>query len=77
MEYKFVIPDEWIEIYLKHSLLALSASNAIAVEGYGAQFLTAVNGSYSAIVGLPMFELRQALSDVGFFGPAMVTSNGD
>jgi len=65
-EYIFNIPDQWIEVYLKNSL-GLSASNAIAVEGFGAQFLQVVHGSYSTIVGLPMFELRQALEELGFF----------
>jgi len=64
--YRFCIPDEWIDIYLERSP-GMRASNAIAVEGYGAQFLQEVEGSYSTIVGLPMFELREALSEIGFF----------
>jgi septum formation protein len=64
--YVFAIPDHWIEIYLD-TTIALSASNAIAIEGYGAQFLKSIDGSYSTIVGLPMFELREALEEVGFF----------
>ena len=64
--YKFSIPDEWIEIYLETSI-GLHCSNAIAVEGYGAQFLKEVQGSYTTIVGLPMYELRQELQKVGFF----------
>lgn len=64
--YRFVIPDNWIERYLEHSW-AMIASGAIAVELYGAQFLESVDGSYSAVVGLPMFELRQALEEVNFF----------
>ncbi len=65
-EYQFVIPDEWIDIYLEKSL-GLKASGAIAVEGFGAQFLKTISGSYSTIVGLPMFELREALERIGFF----------
>lgn len=65
-EYIFNIPDTWIDLYLKNSL-GLSASNAIAVEGFGAQFLQIVHGSYTTIVGLPMYELRQALEEFGFF----------
>lgn len=65
-EYVFNIPDAWIDIYLKNSL-GLSASNAIAVEGFGAQFLQIMHGSYTTIVGLPMFELRQALEELEFF----------
>lgn len=65
-EYQFIIPDEWIDNYLENSI-GLSCSNAIAVDLYGAQFLKAVHGSYTTIVGLPMFELREALAQLGFF----------
>jgi septum formation protein len=65
-EYLFVVPDAWIERYLEHTI-SLSVSNAIAIEQYGNQFLKEVRGSYSTIVGLPMFELRQALERIGFF----------
>lgn len=65
-EYLFEIPDEWIDLYLEKSL-ALQASGAIAIEGFGAQFLKSVHGSYSTIVGLPLFELREALEKIGFF----------
>jgi septum formation protein len=65
-EYQFIIPDHWIEPYLDKTM-ALSASNAIAVEDFGVQFLKMVDGSYSTIVGLPMFELREALEELGFF----------
>ncbi|HRN77895.1 MAG TPA: Maf family protein [Candidatus Dependentiae bacterium] len=64
--YIFDIPDEWIDIYLERSI-GMQTAGAIAVEGYGAQFLKMVDGSYPAIVGLPMFELRHALEKVGFF----------
>jgi septum formation protein len=65
-EYLFDIPDEWIDIYLEKSI-ALNTAGAIAVEEFGAQFLKIVHGSYSAIIGLPLFELREALAKLGFF----------
>jgi septum formation protein len=74
-EYAFIISDEWIDIYLNNSELAFSASNAIAIEGYGNQFLQTVYGSYSTIIGLPLFELRLALSSLGFFGPSFVVNS--
>ncbi len=43
------------------------ASGAVAIEDYGAQFLKTVDGSHSAIIGLPLFELREALDELGFF----------
>lgn len=65
-EYAFVIPDQWIDIYIDNSS-ALSVSNAIAIEEFGAPFLKTIHGSYSTVVGLPMYELREALEEVGFF----------
>jgi len=64
--YRFVIPDHWIDRYLEHSW-AMIASGAIAVEFYGAQFLQWIDGSYTTVMGLPMFELRQDLEKLGFF----------
>ncbi len=65
-EYIFNVPDQWIETYLDNSP-GLQASNAIAIEEFGGQFLYEVRGSYTTIVGLPMYELRQALEQYGFF----------
>lgn len=62
----FCVPDEWIDVYLEKSW-GLKASGAIAIEGYGIQFLKEIDGSFSTIVGLPMFELREALQEIGFF----------
>jgi Nucleotide-binding protein implicated in inhibition of septum formation len=64
-EYEFMVPDESLDAYFTN-VLALNCANAIAIEGYGNQFLRRVNGSYSTIVGLPMFELREALGQLGF-----------
>ena len=64
--YLFDIPDDWIETYLQQTL-AQQCAGAIAVEGFGSQFLQLVEGSHSAIIGLPLFELRQALATLGFF----------
>lgn len=65
-EYLFYVPEYWLERYIEDSR-TFTSSNAIAVEVYGSQFLKEVNGSYSTIVGLPMFEVREALDKLGFF----------
>lgn len=65
-EYLFQVPDAWLDAYLADSL-GLSGSGAIGIEEYGNLFLKALNGSYSAVIGLPLFELRQALEKLGFF----------
>lgn len=65
-EYSFIVPDNWIDTYLAKSA-SYRSSGAIAIEGFGAQFTRDIKGSYSTIVGLPMFELREALEKIGFF----------
>jgi septum formation protein len=64
--YRFCVPDAWIDRYLDHSM-GLNAAGAIAIEGYGSLFLESVEGSYTTIVGLPLFELRCELERSGFF----------
>lgn len=64
--YEFIVPDEWIENYLTISF-GLNCSGAIAIEDYGGLFLKMVQGSYTTIVGLPLFELREQLEEIGFF----------
>ncbi len=36
-------------------------AGAYAIQGLGAQFVTHLSGSYSAVMGLPLFELSRAL----------------
>lgn len=69
--YIFDIPDDWIERYFELSIASgisyMQLSGAVAVEEFGAQFLKTINGSYTAVVGLPMYELREALIEFEFF----------
>ncbi len=64
--YVFEVPDNDIETYFSKTG-ALETAGSIAIEGYGLQFLKSVQGSYTGIIGLPLFELRQALEKLGFF----------
>jgi len=63
---EFIIPDDDIEQYLKKEPGAMYASGGSIIEGFGGQFLKSLNGSYSAVMGLPLFELRQALRSMNF-----------
>lgn len=65
-EYEFDIPDTLIDLYLEQ-VPYQDLSGGISIEGFGAQFLKYIHGSYTTILGLPMFELRHALTDIGFF----------
>lgn len=62
----FDVPDSWLEIYLEQPFI-YSSAGAIFIEDFGAQFVKEIKGSYSAIQGLPMYQVRQALTDIGFF----------
>lgn len=65
--YELDLPDHWIERYLENKPDYLSIAGAIDVKGYGQQFIKRVEGCYGTVVSLPLFELRQALEDIGFF----------
>ncbi len=64
-QYSFDIPESMIDSYVQRND-ALQAAGAIKIEN-GAQFVKKIDGSYSAIVGLPMYELRLALEELGFY----------
>lgn len=65
--YELDLPDAWIERYLEHKSNYLSIAGAIDIKDYGQQFIKRVEGSYGTVVSLPLFYLRQALEQVGFF----------
>ena len=62
----FDIPDKFIDEYLNQTI-ALKVADGMYVEGYGSQFLKIVKGSYSSILGLPMYELCIALEKMKFW----------
>lgn len=61
------ISDFWIPIYLDKHPYALQTAGVLVVEGYGAQFVKSITGSYTTVLGLPLYELREALETLGFF----------
>jgi len=40
-------------------------AGSYAIQGIGGQFVTNINGSYSAVVGLPLYETSQMLTKLG------------
>lgn len=60
------IEDKFIDKYLNNTR-SLSIAGALEIEDFGLQFVKEVHGSYSSILGLPLFELREALNNFGFF----------
>ncbi len=65
--YEFDMPDAWIEKYLTAVPHYLQISGSLTIEGFGAQFLKRIDGSYTTIIGLPMFQVREALEKLDFF----------
>ena len=63
---EFIVPDESIDQYLTLLPHALQCCGAAVAEGFGASFLKSINGSYTATLGLPLFELRAALKQYNF-----------
>lgn len=42
-------------------------AGAYAIQGHAAAFIKSINGSYSAVMGLPLYETRSALEGLGYF----------
>ncbi len=63
---EFIVDEDSINFYFEREPWALHACGAGIIEGYGQSFLKSVNGSYTAVLGLPLFELRQKLKALGF-----------
>lgn len=42
-------------------------AGAYGIQGIGGQFVTQLSGSYSAVVGLPLYETSQLLAEFGLF----------
>ena len=40
-------------------------AGSYAIQGIGGQFVKSINGSYSSVVGLPLFELKKVLHELG------------
>jgi septum formation protein len=64
---EFCVFEDELDIYFSREPDALKSAGAGILEsGYGLRFLKNINGSYSAALGLPMFEVCQTLKAMGF-----------
>lgn len=61
-----VIDGEWIDFYLDR-IDYMSLSGAIKIRGLCEQFTHEIRGSYSAIMGLPMYQVKDTLLRMGFY----------
>jgi len=60
------LPKEWIEAYVSSGEPADKAG-AYAIQGQAAAWITRLEGSYSSVVGLPMFETAALLRAAGLW----------
>ncbi|SNB62684.1 septum formation protein [Arboricoccus pini] len=61
--------NEWLETYLEAAGDAILQSvGCYQIEGLGSQMMTRMEGSYFAILGLPLLPLLQALRDHDILG---------
>ena len=60
------MPIDEVDLYLKNTPHALKAACSGVVEEFGQNYFKSIKGSYSSVIGLPMFELRLALKELGF-----------
>ena len=63
---EFCVPEEDINLYFEKLPWVVYASGASIIDDFGHCFLKSINGSHSAVIGLPLFELRQNLRSIGF-----------
>lgn len=55
-----------------HSGEPCDKAGAYAVQGLGAMFISRISGSYSGVMGLPLFETVQLLARFGISGTALL-----
>jgi septum formation protein len=58
------VPDEWIVEYCKGDE-PMDKAGAYAVQGGAGQFIRHIDGSYSGVMGLPLYETAQLLRTAG------------
>ncbi len=63
----FIIDEKKIQTYFQMYPNYLNISSSATIDGFGAQFVKWIRGSYTNVLGLPMFEVRQNLAKLGFF----------
>lgn len=64
---EYCVEECWIDEYFRNVPIALTIASSATVEDYGHNFVKTIKGSYSAALGLPVFELRRALKDMKFW----------
>jgi septum formation protein len=63
---EFYVDAPSVDRYFASRPISLHCAGAAAIEEHGLAYLKSINGSYTAVLGLPLYELRQELRGLGF-----------
>jgi len=62
----FSIADDWISWYMDHAP-SIYVAGTVTFDNVGLRFARYMEGSLASICGLPIYELQQILTELGFF----------
>lgn len=62
----FKVPENEVDEYLHHTS-ALYCSGAMVIDGYGSRYIHSIVGSYTTVLGLPLYQLVDELAEMNFF----------
>lgn len=63
---EFIVDENSLDQYFANFPFVLQCAGAGMIEDHGLSYLKSINGSYTAVLGLPLYELRQELKKMGF-----------
>lgn len=63
---EFYVDEASVDRYLSNLPIAFMCSGAGVIEEHGLSYLKSINGSYTAALGLPIYEVRIFLKEMGF-----------
>jgi septum formation protein len=63
---EFYVDKDSVELYFQQIPQAPICAGAGVIEEHGLTYLKSINGSFSGVMGLPLYEVRQALKDLRF-----------
>ncbi len=60
----YKVAENMIASYFENVPFALNVASGATIEGFGAQFVSYINGSYTNVIGLPIYELKLELGKI-------------
>ena len=63
---EFCVDEKYYDLYFEQMPYALNACSSGIIEDFGQNFLKSVSGSYTSVLGLPLYELRENLKKLSF-----------